>query len=208
MDGIFVYWFGWIFWGVVTFFGSNLKMRFWMGCGILLILILLPIEISIMNTSYHLVYIGSAFFLYFYVQTLRRQEKYIYFLFMSLTVSACFAGFRLMLIYDPVIAFIDSRWMLACLVVIICYFLTSTLKKRYILSVSGLIHGEYLLALTPFYHQDQAIGNLYFFDILFITTSLFGVGFMIRIIISWISSFIKSQPVPRSSRQYTGNQLK
>ncbi|WP_062046776.1 hypothetical protein [Bacillus sp. JCM 19034] len=208
MDGVFVYWLGWLFWVVITFFCRVHSKNYWRSCALLLLLILIPYELKVVSQSFHIVYIILAIYLYDQIRLLRKREKYFSFLLMTLSVAACFAGFRLLLIYDPVIAFIDSRWLLASLVSAIGYFLVSTLKMKCLLSISGLIHGEFLYSLTPFFDQNASVGNLYFFDIVGIVCMYYALGYFLQLLVTFISSHIKGYVIVRTGRQYSGNQLK
>ncbi|MFC0470304.1 hypothetical protein ACFFHM_07110 [Halalkalibacter kiskunsagensis] len=176
MEGIFIYWFGWGLWVVISFFWPKSKKRFWSAFAILSLLILLPTTLVLANTSFHIAYLLFSIYLFFKISK-EKKLKIFHSFIASITIGAAYAGFGMMLIFDPVVELIDSRWMIGCLTAIIAFLLATTFYHRLLLAISGLIQGELLTGLVSQHHlhMGRSIGNLYFFDILAIVGGLFGV---------------------------------
>lgn len=209
MDGVYIYWFGWGFWVVATFLWPKSKKRFYCAFGILLLLLLLPYTLLVNNYSVHIIYLIILFIIYYVVAQQKRREKYLLFPVMTIAVAAFYAGFRLILLFDPVIMFVDSRWMIASLLAILSYVLATTFTKRLLVCLSGLLHGELLIKIHPLSTQvREAIGDLYFFDIVAIVSLIFGVGWVIKTVSLLLSQLSKVHLKSRNGRHYSGNQLK
>ncbi|WP_332693386.1 YphA family membrane protein [Halalkalibacter lacteus] len=176
MEGVFIYWFGWGFWVVISFFWPRSRKRFWSAFAILTLLILLPTTLVIANTLFHIGYL--LFSIYLFWQMSKGNNVNLFHSFIaSITIGAAYAGFQMMLIFDPVVEFIDSRWMIGCMTAIIAFLLSTTFNHRLLLAFLGLIQGELLAGLVSQHHLHlgRTIGNLYFFDIIAIVGMLFSV---------------------------------
>lgn len=175
MDGVLIYWFGWMFWIIVHFFWKNTSIRFWNSMFILFFLSMLTMTISVSNQS-----ISSAFiFFLFYLCWWVRKYSFLklgYCLLASLTIGAAYSAFHLMMIFDPVIAFLDENWMSACIVSALAFFLANYLKTRFHLALLGLMQGDFLLSLVKKHviHVNHLIGSLQFFDKVALVSLIYG----------------------------------
>ncbi|GAE25097.1 hypothetical protein JCM9140_1068 [Halalkalibacter wakoensis JCM 9140] len=164
MEGIFIYWFGWALWVIITFFWSKSKARFWTALSLLSLFILLPTTMEIANISFHFVYFLLSIYVFWQMSN-EKKFNLAHSFVASITIGAAFAGFQMLLIYDPVVAYIDSRWMTGLLVAVIAFFLTASFKHRLLIAVGGLIQGELLTGLVSQHHlkMEYVIGSLLFF---------------------------------------------
>jgi hypothetical protein len=176
MEGVFIYWFGWLLWVVITFFWSKSKARFWNAFSLLLFFILLPKTLVFANTTVHLVYVLFSSYLFWQLNK-AKECNLVHAFIASITIAAAYAGFQMMMIFDPVVVYIDSRWMIGLMTGVISFFLAATFKLRLLFAFSGLIQGELLAGLVMQHHlyMDYSIGNLYFFDIVAVVGCLYSV---------------------------------
>jgi hypothetical protein len=191
MEGIFIYWFGWGLWVIISFFWARSKKRFWSAFAILTLLIVLPITFVIVNTSFHLAYCLFSIYLFWQASKGKRLKR-IHSFIASITIGAAYAGFEMVLIFDPVVEFIDSRWMIGCMVAIIAFLLSTNFSHRLLLAFLGLIQGELLAGLVSQHHLHlgRTIGNLYFFDIIAIVGLLFSVVWLLKQLSMLLGRFV------------------
>ncbi|WP_227936175.1 YphA family membrane protein [Alkalihalobacillus deserti] len=198
MEGVFVYWFGWGLWAIISFFWSKTKERVSSAILILALLIVLPISFQIGQVHIHLAFILFFIYLCWYMKTYK-IARLAHMFIVSITIAAAHGGFQMLLIFDPVIEYADSRWMASCLTTIIAFFLFHTFKERLYVAFLGLVQGELLSSMVLSRHMriEQAIGDLYFFDIVAIVSLLFSVVWMIQQISSWIANLLIADPKQR-----------
>ncbi|NEU31119.1 hypothetical protein GN156_10045 [bacterium LRH843] len=191
MDGIFIYWFGWMFWIVVSFFWPQSKKRIWTSMILLVLLSLLPFNLSIASSTIPVAYLLLSLYLCWRIR-LHHAKKITYMLLFSLMIGAAYGGFQLILIFDPVIAFIDERWMSACLVVAISFVLARTFDVRFYLALFGLIQGDFLtgLVMRDLFFSYSEIGSLAFFDKIAIVSFFFGAIWSMMNLSSWIQRLL------------------
>ncbi|GAE34536.1 YphA family membrane protein [Halalkalibacter akibai] len=191
MDGIYVYWFGWLFWVVVSFFWPKTKKRLGIAALLLVLLIMLPFDISIGHVSIHFAFICFSIYLFSYLKSNKKRQLFLYFI-VTITIAAAYGGFQLLLVFDPVIEYVDSRWMSASFVALIAFLLAHVLKDRIIVTLIGLVQGELLTGLTfqQYLYMDRAIGSLYFFDVISIVGIIFTTFWVIQRVSSWIANLV------------------
>ncbi|MBP3950573.1 hypothetical protein [Bacillus suaedae] len=209
MDGVFLYWFGWGFWIIITFLWTKSSKRFWSAFAILLLLCLFPITITISERTFHIVFLLFLLFIYYQIGQFKKRQKYFSFPISTIGIAAFYAGFQFILIFDPVVQIIDSRWMIGSVSAMLAYLMSNTFKTRLILGIVGVMHGELLVKFNEnFFDTSSAIGSAYFFDVLAIICSIYGVGWLLRMLSITLSKMASSQLKWRNGRQYSGNQIK
>lgn len=82
-----------------------------------------------------------------------------------------------MLIFDPVIELLDTRWMSAGIAFLLACLFVRHIPRSCLLAVSGLLQGEFVFhfVLQQFFHLQEVTGSLYFFDIVAITVFFYGI---------------------------------
>ena len=202
MEGVYAYWIGWVFWAIITFFWPKTQKRTSHAVLLLTLLIVLPLSISFGQVQFHLAFILFSLFLSWHMK-LYKMSRLLHVVFVSTTIAAAHGGFQMLLIFDPVIEYTDSRWMASCLVAIVAFFLARNLKGRLSIALIGLVQGEILTAMVLGRHMkmEQIIGDLYFFDIVAIVVFLFSVVWVIQQISIWTSNQLISEPKQRVLKQ-------
>ncbi|KHF40354.1 YphA family membrane protein [Halalkalibacter okhensis] len=195
MEGVFIYWFGWLLWVVITFFWSKSKARFWSAFSLLLFFILLPKTFVFANTTVYLVYVLFSVYLFWQLNKAKKCNL-IHSYVASITIAAAYAGFQMMMIFDPIVVYIDSRWMIGIMTAIISFFLAATFMHRLLFAFSGLIQGELLTGLVTQHHlyMDYSIGSLYFFDIVAVVGSLYSVVWGLKQVSAYLGKVVIREP--------------
>lgn len=196
MEGVFTYWFGWGLWVIISFFWTKSTRRLWSAAGILIALSLMPYEIKLAGTSLPIVFLLFSLYLCWQIRLFTTIRLLLY-LLASWTIGAAYGAFQLIMIFDPVIAFIDERWMSACLVAALAFVLANCLRTRFILALLGLVQGEYLLSMVMnFLHLHNEIGSLAFFDTIAIVGLLYGFGWSVKCLASWMNRTLTKDETP------------
>ncbi|ARK30292.1 YphA family membrane protein [Halalkalibacter krulwichiae] len=204
MEGIFVYWIGWSFWVVVSFFWAKSSKRFFAALSILIMLIILPLSINIGHLEISIAFILFSIYLCSQIKLYKKMQLIRLFI-ISTTIAGAYGGFQMILIYDPVIEYIDSRWMSASLIGMIAFILSHSIKDRFITSLFGLVQGELLtkLVLKRNIYIHQEIGSLYVFDVIAILSLFFSVIWLLLKVSTWASRLFmteqKTHTLKRSS---------
>lgn len=191
-----MYWFGWGLWVIISFFWPKTKRRLFSAALLLLLLIVLPVRLE--QTDIHLAFILFTIYLCWCMRSYS-FSRLIHVLITSITVAAAYGGFQMLLIFDPVIAYTDSRWMTSCLVGIISFFLSHSYKERLYVALLGLSQGEWLTGFVLGRHMkmEQTVGDLYFFDIIAIVCCLFSIVWAVHQLSVWISNQLLTETDPR-----------
>ncbi len=198
MEGIFIYWFGWGLWIVISFFWSKSNRRLWSAAAILVFLSLLPFNIETAERSIPIAFLLFSFYVLWQIRCCSIKEL-LFYLLASWTIGTAYGALQLIIILDPVIQIMDERWMSACLVSALAFLLAIKLKTRLIVALLGLIQGEYLLSLVVnrLFHLNNEIGSLSFFDTVAIVGLLFGSGWSLKCLSSWMNkTMMKNQTHP------------
>ncbi|MDT8860028.1 hypothetical protein N0O92_07260 [Alkalihalobacillus sp. MEB130] len=202
MDGVFIYWFGWILWVIITFFCNKTKTRFWNALLLLLLFILLPRTLHISDTSIHVVYIIGTIYLF---RLIAKEPSYNlgHSFVGAITIAAAYGGFQMMLIFDPVVEYMDSRWMTGLVVSVVSFFLTTTFKHRLLIALIGLSQGELLTGIVNQHHlyMDYSIGSFYFFDIVAIVCFLYSVVWTLSQLSAQLGKFVMREPKTNELKQ-------
>ncbi len=165
MDGVFVFWFGWMFWIVVHFFWEKTRRRFLTSFFLLFFLSTISYTYDWNGLAMSVAFLPFVFYL---CAVIRRYSvlKLTGYLLMSWAIGAAYSAFQLMIIFDPVIVLLDERLLSAALVSILPIFLMKSLKERFHLAVFGLVQGELVVALAKnhFLYAQHVLGSLSFYD--------------------------------------------
>lgn len=176
LDGVFIYWFGWILWIMITFFQKKTTERLINVALLLLLLACLPLTFSIDGMTVSVVF--AALIAYICWQMRSFSWRMICFLLVvSWTIAAAYGAFQLMLIFDPVIELLDTRWMSAGIAFLLACLFVRHIPRSCLLAVAGLLQGEFVFhfVLQQFFHLQGVTGSLYFFDIVAVTVFFYGV---------------------------------
>ncbi|MCM3713610.1 YphA family membrane protein [Halalkalibacter oceani] len=176
MDGVFIYWFGWLLWIVITFFQKKTTKRLVNAALLLLVLACLPLTFSVAGMSVSVVFAAMIAYVCWQMRSFSWRTIF-FFLVVSWTIAAAYGAFRLMLIFDPVIELLDTRWMSAGIAFLLACLFVRHIPRSCLLAVSGLLQGEFVFhfVLQQFFHLQEVTGSLYFFDIVAITVFFYGI---------------------------------
>ncbi len=156
------------------------KQRTVVAIFILLLLILVPHNISIFSIEISVGYLFFLSVLYGFLCQMN-MKTLLFTLCTSILVAAGYATFQLVSIYDPVVHLIDGRVMSMAIVVVLASVVSMDWSKRVIISLSGLLHGELLYGLTV---RDtfmmHAFGHLYLFDVIALSSVILSGGWFIH----------------------------
>lgn len=180
MDGVYIYWFGWMLWIIVHFLMKKTSYHYIRSLGILLFLTLLPV--TMIAGSMTTISPSFILFVIWLCWQVRRHSsrKLLNHIIGSWTVGAAYSGFQLMIIFDPVIAFMNERWISAGIVCIVSFFIAKTAASRLEISLLGLLQGDFVLTLVErhYLQASSQIGSLLFFDKVAVIGFLFGAFWM------------------------------
>lgn len=165
--GLFFYWLAWVFWIIVIFFMKKSKQQTFFSYGILMLIIFSNKYIMIghfnLSISYLMLLAGS---LYMYTK-LNRQ---IYHLLISFTVMIGYSAILIWKNSTPLWLFIHELLFIPFVCSFLIIILSTGLYNRLITGILGITAGQLLYNLIlSSYDLNQKIGDLHFFDQLFIT---------------------------------------
>ena len=185
MDGVFLYWIGWMSWIVVHFFWEDDLKRYRASLSILMFLSFIPLSFHVGNVTFSLMFFPFILLLCSFIRHYPFR-KLLYYILLAVTVGAAYAAFQLMFIFDPVIAFVDEKIISALIVTLIAASLQKTLVLRYHLALFGLLQGEIIasLAKNEFMYVPYFFGSLAFFDKVAIVTLFYGMWAILYYFIS------------------------
>lgn len=170
VDGLFFYWFFWLGWVVTTFlYSKNHPDRLIVSAWILISVLLSIHSISIASMEWS----GTAIWMlltgYVYAAKMKAKQ-FFYFListFIVMLASVCFFLFEL---FDPIWIFLKREWLLAIIVTCITLLLQSNQKNRIIVTMLGVIQGEFLFAFILLkFSFPYPIGSLFSLDAMSLT---------------------------------------
>ncbi len=163
MEGVFVYWFGWMLWGIITFFGEKTNRRLLAAMNVLMLLIIIPLTVHVQGIEINLAFACLSLYCCY---RLRAQSirKLCYLLLVSSFIAASYAAFIYLSMIDPVVLFVDQRLYLSVITAVIALLLFRSWANRFLVSTLGLIQGELGLVLAgQGLLGETAIGRLLFF---------------------------------------------
>lgn len=172
--GYLFYWISWMLWIVVTFFMKKNKQRTFFLYGILILITCSNHYISLGDYQFSLAYV-ILFIACLLIYTLFKGQ--IYHLFKAFIIMI---GYSSILIWNssaPIWIFIHELILIPVFCCLLMIMLTTGAYKRLMIGIIGMSFGElfYVLILSS-YDLNKTIGDLNFFDHLFVTLLLF-IGF-------------------------------
>jgi hypothetical protein len=202
LEGIFIYWIGWGLWAIISFFWPKTLKRFWSAVLLLCFLIVLPISVQVGYFHIHFAFICFFLYLCWHMKLLKTLRLFHLFI-VTTTIAAAHGGFQMLLIFDPVIEYVDSRWMAAGLIALIAFLLCQSLSDRLLAALFGLVQGELLtnFVLHRHLYMEPSIGSLYFFDIVALVSLLFSAVWFIRQLSTWIVNQLVTEQKQKMLKQ-------
>lgn len=166
MEGLYFYWFSWVFWVVVTFLMKKGKLRTLLAYWILLSIVFsnnyLRIDNISLSVTFILVFLGGFVLL-------ARIIHSFYHLFAAFTLMIGYAGFLIWEQLAPVWLFIPRIILLPLILAMLISILTNHLLNRITIGIIGICAGELLYSLLLFSYQiTNTVGEKGFFDTLVI----------------------------------------
>ncbi|WP_096200954.1 YphA family membrane protein [Bacillus sp. FJAT-45350] len=172
MDGIFFYWFSWMFWLYCTFIMEKGKRRTRLSLTILFLIISVQYSITFLGFSFHLAFITCLFIGYGLIGTFQRTQKLFVFI-VCLMCTLLYVSFHLFGIYDPVIIMFHQSWMIGMMIALLVIALIKKNSVRLATVLIGTGHGDLILSLVmKDMFVNMNIGSLLYFDILSIAILL------------------------------------
>ncbi|MDO7283128.1 hypothetical protein Q5W88_08350 [Shouchella clausii] len=171
MDGVFVYWFGWLAWIAGTFLLPKNELRQVMCASILALLCFIPLNVIISGNQISIGYVFSLLICYLQLGKL----KFIGIMYPAvccILVAATYIGIQELIRLDPVILLIDGRFLSAG-AVLLTIFIIKRRANRTAALATGLLYGD--LFLNVYRHGlngGMELGSLAFFDVFAISVSM------------------------------------
>ncbi|WP_088102224.1 YphA family membrane protein [Halalkalibacter urbisdiaboli] len=193
MDGVFIYWFGWMAWALVTFLLPKTKARLYLAIFILLLIILIPHQGEIVGYHVNFGYIVAVVYCSFHFRKMR-WPTLLYTSLISCIIASAYASYHLILLYDPVISLYDSRLVISAIIFGMAYFTFSTWKNRFLVTMSGLLQGEWMYTMiVKKLFMTATVGSLYFFDIMALSLTVNSTVWFIHFLLQKISTLIQEK---------------
>lgn len=198
---MFLYWFGWMFWIIVHFFWKKTELCYYTSVSLLLFLAFVPMTIQIESFTFSAMFFPFFFFLCAFIHDYSLCKLALYFVY-SLTIASAYAAFQLMIIFDPVIAIIDEKWMSLMIVITLATALIKTIPSRFHLALLGIVIGECVASLAKyeFMHMSPIIGSLSFFDKVALISMFYGSCYCLHhLIMKWKNVALHKYSLEKSS---------
>ncbi|WP_017436771.1 YphA family membrane protein [Saccharococcus caldoxylosilyticus] len=197
MDGIYFYSFFWIVWVIATFFMKKTAWRTMVAAVALITIILSSVSLNIGGFQITLSFL-FLFFLSCYYAAKQSRRKLVYMAIAVLTVAFAYTSFQLLVFFDPVWIWMDHRWMLAILLVILCFLFYENIQSRLLCLVIGSCQGEMLYSIiSQKISFSYIIGSYSFLD----TLSLSACCTFIWALVDYIPVYIDGKKQIRGTRQ-------
>ncbi|BDG36574.1 YphA family membrane protein [Saccharococcus caldoxylosilyticus] len=197
MDGIYFYSFFWIVWVIATFFMKKTAWRTMVAAVALITIILSSVSLNIGGFQITLSFL-FLFFLSCYYAAKQSRRKLVYMAIAVLTVAFAYTSFQLLVFFDPVWIWMDHRWMLAILLVILCFLFYENIQSRLLCLVIGSCQGEMLYSIiSQKISFSYIIGSYSFLD----TLSLSACCTFIWALVDYIPVYIDGKKPIRGTRQ-------
>lgn len=186
--GLFFYWFSWMLWIFVTFFMKKNKQRTILSYLILILIIFSNIDLMIGSYQVSLSFLILLMGCLLMYTKLSRQ---LYHLFIAFTIMIGYAAILLWINHTPLWLFIHELILIPFFCSLLVLMLTKSLLNRISTGIFGMLVGEifYHLILSS-YGFYQSIGDLIFFDYLFVTLILLIIIHMIQICVNKLYSLL------------------
>ena len=197
MDGIYFYSFFWMVWVIATFFMKKTAWRTMVAAVALITIILSSVSLNIGGFQVTLSFL-FLFFLSCYYAAKQTRRKLVYMAIAVLTVAFAYTSFQLLVFFDPVWIWMDHRWMLAILLVILCFLFYENIQSRLLCLVIGSCQGEMLYSIiSQKVSFSYIIGSYSFLD----TVSLSACCTFIWALVDYIPVYIDGKKPIRGTRQ-------
>jgi hypothetical protein len=197
MDGIYFYSFFWIVWVIATFFMKKTAWRTMVAAVALITIILSSVSLNIGGFQVTLSFL-FLFFLSCYYAAKQTRRKLVYMAIAVLTVAFAYTSFQLLVLFDPVWIWMDHRWMLATILVILCFLFYKNIQSRLLCLVIGSCQGEMLYSIiSQKVSFSYIIGSYSFLD----TVSLSACCTFIWALVDYIPVYIDGKKPIRGTRQ-------
>lgn len=201
LEGMFVYWFGWLVWIISTFLMPKKEFRAVMSLCMLAIMIFIPLTMTMLGLTVSLGYIFCLLICYLQVGK-RSVRQLIYPLFATMCVTCAYVLINELIRIDPVILVIDKRILIALPTLLVAFLLLRGAKRTVLLSI-GLLHGEVAVHIWRSDYSGTLIGSYAFFDVLALTATVSVCCTVIHKSIKKWESYVltrKTRPTPISNR--------
>ncbi|GAJ40224.1 YphA family membrane protein [Saccharococcus caldoxylosilyticus] len=197
MDGIYFYSFFWIVWVIATFFMKKTAWRTMVAAAALITIIFSSVSLNIGGFQITLSFL-FLFFLSCYYAAKQSRRKLVYMAIAVLTIAFAYTSFQLLVFFDPVWIWMDHRWMLAILLVILCFLFYENIQSRLLCLVIGSCQGEMLYSIiSQKISFSYIIGSYSFLD----TVSLSACCTFIWALVDYIPVYIDGKKPIRGTRQ-------
>jgi hypothetical protein len=197
MDGIYFYSFFWIVWVIATFFMKKTAWRTMVAAAALITIIFSSVSLNIGGFQITLSFL-FLFFLSCYYAAKQSRRKLVYMAIAVLTIAFAYTSFQLLVFFDPVWIWMDHRWMLAILLVILCFLFYENIQSRLLCLVIGSCQGEMLYSIiSQKISFSYIIGSYSFLD----TLSLSACCTFIWALVDYIPVYIDGKKPIRGTRQ-------
>ncbi|MBB5323419.1 signal transduction histidine kinase [Anoxybacillus tepidamans] len=165
MEGSYFYWCSWVCWIWATFLMKKTKRRTFFAASVLLLIIFSTYRMVMGTFSVTLSFL-FLLFVSLYVVSQNSGWKFGYMFVSTMTIAFLYAAFRLLAIVDPVWVWMDERWMIAIVIVVISLMLHHDLAVRMLSMIVGSCQGDIVYAAAVKGVFPYTIGSLSFFDVL------------------------------------------
>lgn len=170
LDGVFFYWFSWIFCVIIVFFMKKGMQRtyllYWVLTSIMLVNQFINIDSYTLSVGFIVTFWGAFI-------GLASLGRTIYHLVISLVIMIGYAGLLLIEVNAPIWVFIPRYLLIAGTCTVLISILTKDFYSRVMTTLVGLSSGEILYNfITANYFFPSVIGDLAFMDIMMIIVFL------------------------------------
>ncbi|WP_157052486.1 YphA family membrane protein [Ornithinibacillus contaminans] len=166
MDGIYFYWFSWVFWVIVTFLMPKGKRRTILALWLLVAIIFSNLYVTIGSLAFSVTYLiifTGAFI------SLARHNRVGLHIFSGFTIMIGYTSILIWETHAPVWLFMPRLLLIPMICVALVSIISSTMISRLIISTLGLCGGELLYSvLLANFSIQQTIGEFVFLDTLLV----------------------------------------
>jgi hypothetical protein len=197
MEGLYFYSFFWGLWLVATFFMKKTSRRTMLAAVALITIILSSVSLYIGSFRITLSFL-FLFFLSCYFVAKQGRWELLYMAIAALTVAFAYTSFQLLVLFDPVWIWMDRTWMLAIILLILCFLFYENIQSRLLCLVIGSCQGEMLYSIIS--HKvsfSSIIGSYSFLDMV----SLSACCMFIWALVDHIPVYIDGKKSIRGTRQ-------
>ncbi|MEN2766165.1 YphA family membrane protein [Ornithinibacillus xuwenensis] len=166
MEGVYFYWFCWLFWIVITFLMPKSKKR-----TVLAVWLLVIITVSNLYLSFNYIEISMSFLLIIVGSfiSISLLSRIGFSIFSAFTIMIGFTSLLIWEAHAPVWIFMPRLLIIPIICVLLITFIAKGLQKRMTLVTLGLCGGEFLYSvMVSRFSIRQTIGEREFLDTLLI----------------------------------------